>query len=152
MITYCCFYLYSYIGQLIEKRKYERKVAKKVLQNYQVDLSDRATNVKKRILSEDAILDMISESKKTKTMMSLDSLKSSQRLLQLTRKVGIYIIMLFVKNFHYLFFTFYLFLSFQYRMENILVKNYANVLQENNFNDYEITSKRHVNVMILIFE
>ena len=85
MITYCCFY--SYIGQLIEKRRYERKVAKKLQQNYQVDLSDRATNVKKRILSEDAILDMISESKKTKTMMSLDSLKSSQRLLQLTRKV-----------------------------------------------------------------
>ena len=46
MITYCCFY--SYIGQLIEKRRYERKVAKKVLQNYQVDLSDRATNIKKR--------------------------------------------------------------------------------------------------------
>ena len=52
MITYCCFYIYSYIGQLIEKRKYERKVAKKVLQNYQVDLYDRATNVKKRILSD----------------------------------------------------------------------------------------------------
>ena len=45
MITYCCFYIYSYIGQLIEKRRYERKVAKKVLQNYQVDLSDRATNI-----------------------------------------------------------------------------------------------------------
>ena len=37
-------------------------------------------------------------------------------------------------------------------MENIFVKNYANVLQENNFNDYEMKSKRHVNVMILIFE
>ncbi len=108
MITYCCFYIYSYIGQLIEKRRYERKVAKKLLQNYQVDLSDRATNVKKRILSEDDILDMISESKKTKIMMSLDSLNSSQQLLQLTRKVRIYIIMLFVKKtslpfFHILF-------------------------------------------------
>ena len=113
MITYCCFYIYSYIGQLIEKRRYERKVAKKLLQNYQVDLSDRATNVKKRILSEDAILDMISASKKHKTMMSLDSLNSSQQLLQLTRKVRIYIIMLFVKKLHYLFFTFCLFLSFQ---------------------------------------
>jgi hypothetical protein len=64
VITYCCFYIYLYIGQLIEKRRYERNVAKKLLQNYQVDLSDRATNVKKRILSEDAILDMISASKK----------------------------------------------------------------------------------------
>jgi len=63
VITYCCFYIYLYIGQLIEKRRYERIVAKKLLQNYQVDLSDRATNVKKRILSEDAILDMISASK-----------------------------------------------------------------------------------------
>ena len=108
MITYCCFYIYSYIDQLIEKRRYERKVAKKLLQNYQVDLSDRATNVKKRILSEDDILDMISESKKNKIMMSLDSLNSSQQLLQLTRKVRIYIIMLFVKKtslpfFHILF-------------------------------------------------
>jgi hypothetical protein len=108
VITYCCFYIYSYIGQLIEKRRYERKVAKKLLQNYQVDLSDRATNVKKRILSEDDILDMISESKKNKIMMSLDSLNSSQQLLQLTRKVRIYIIMLFVKKtslpfFHILF-------------------------------------------------
>lgn len=108
MITYCCFYIYSYIGQLIEKRRYERKVAKKLLQNYQVDLSDRATNVKKRILSEDYILDMISKSKKNKTTMSLDSLNSSQQLLQLTRKVRIYIIMLFVKKtslpfFHILF-------------------------------------------------
>ncbi len=64
MITYCCFYIYLYIGQLIEKRRYERKVAKKLLQNYQVDLSDRATNVKKKILSEDAIIDMISASEK----------------------------------------------------------------------------------------
>jgi hypothetical protein len=64
VITYCCFYIYLYIGQLIEKRRYERNVAKKLLQNYQVDLSDRATNVKKKILSEEAILDMISESKK----------------------------------------------------------------------------------------
>ena len=64
MITNCCFYIYLYIGQLIEKRRYERTVAKKLLKNYQVDLSDRATNVKKRILSEDAILDMISASKK----------------------------------------------------------------------------------------
>ena len=100
MITYCCFYIYSYIDQLIEKRRYERKVAKKLLQNYQVDLSDRATNIKKRILSEDYILDMISKSKKTKTTMSLDSLNSSQQLLQLTRKVRIYIIMLFVKKLH----------------------------------------------------
>jgi len=113
VITYCCFYIYSYIGQLIEKRRYERKVAKKLLQNYQVDLSDRATNVKKRILSEDYILDMISKSKKTKTTMSLDSLNSSQQLLQLTRKVRIYIIMLFVKKLHYLYFTFCLFLSFK---------------------------------------
>jgi hypothetical protein len=90
MITYWCFYIYLYIGQLIEKRRYERSIAKKLLQDYQVDLSDRATNVKKRILTEDAILDMISVSKK-KTMISLDSLKSSQQLLQLTRKVRIYI-------------------------------------------------------------
>jgi hypothetical protein len=54
MITYWCIYIYLYIGQF----------AKKLLQDYQVDLSDRATNVKKRILSEDAILDMISASKK----------------------------------------------------------------------------------------
>jgi hypothetical protein len=64
MITYWCFYIYLYIGQLIEKRRYERSIAKKLLQDYQVDLSDRATNVKKRILTEDAILDMISVSKK----------------------------------------------------------------------------------------
>jgi predicted RNA-binding protein associated with RNAse of E/G family len=87
MITYWCFFIYLCIGHLIEKRRYERKVAKNLLQNYQVDLSDRATNVKKRILSEDAILDMISASKKNKSMMSLDSLQLSQRLLQLTRKV-----------------------------------------------------------------
>jgi hypothetical protein len=60
MISYWCFYIYIYIGQLIEKRRYEGNVAKKLLQYYQVDLSDRATNIKKRILSEDAILDMIS--------------------------------------------------------------------------------------------
>jgi len=78
MITYRFFFIYLCIGQLIEKRRYERNFAKKLLQNYQVDLSDRSSNVKKRILSEDAILDMISASKKTKTMMSLDSLKSSQ--------------------------------------------------------------------------
>jgi uncharacterized protein (UPF0212 family) len=64
VITNCCFYIYLYIGQFIEKRRYERTVAKKLLQNYQVVLSDRATNVKKRILSEDAIQDMISASKK----------------------------------------------------------------------------------------
>jgi hypothetical protein len=150
VITYCCFYISLYIGQLIEKRRYERKVAKKLLQNYQVDLSDRATNVKKRILSEDAILDMISASKK-KTMMSLDSLKSSQRLLQLTRKVRIYIIMLFVKKLPYLFLYFIYFCLFN-RMENIFVRNYVNVLQENKFNDYEMKSKRHVNVMISVFE
>jgi len=140
VITYCCFYIYLYIGQLIEKRRYERKVAKKLQQNYQVDLSDRATNVKKRILSEDAILDMISASKKTKTMMSLDSLKSSQRLLQLTRKVRIYIIMLFVKKF-ITFFSHFIYFCLFNRIENIFVRNYANVLQENNFNDYEMKSK-----------
>jgi hypothetical protein len=113
MITYRFFFIYLCIGQLIEKRRYERNFAKKLLQNYQVDLSDRSSNVKKRILSEDAILDMISASKKTKTMMSLDSLKLSQQLLQLTKKVRIHIIMLFVKKLHYLFFTFYFFLSFQ---------------------------------------
>jgi hypothetical protein len=112
MITYWCFFIYLCIGQLIEKKN-ERNIAKKLLQNYQVDLSDRSTNVKKRIFSEDAILDNDICIKKTKTMMSLDSLKSSQRLLQLTRKVRKYIIMLFVKKLHYLFFTFYLFLSFQ---------------------------------------
>jgi hypothetical protein len=123
----------------------------KLLQSYQVDLSDRSTNVKKRILSEDAILDMISASKKTKTMMSLDSLKSSQQLLQLTKKVRIHIIMLFVQKLHYFFLHFISFCLFN-RMENIFVRNHANVLQGTNFNDYEMKSKRHVNVMISVFE
>ena len=76
-----------FIAQLKAKRYYVRKVAKKLLQDYERDLSSNTTHVTKRKLSEGTILDMISDSKKHKTMISLNSLKSSQHRIQLTQKV-----------------------------------------------------------------
>jgi hypothetical protein len=73
-----------FIAQLKAKRYYVRKVAKKLLQDYEKELSSNTTHVTKRKLSEGTILDMISDSKKHKTMISLNSLKSLQHRIQLT--------------------------------------------------------------------
>jgi hypothetical protein len=53
-----------FIAQLKAERYCIRKVAKKLLQDYERELSSNTTQVTKRKLSEGTILDMISDSKK----------------------------------------------------------------------------------------
>jgi hypothetical protein len=57
--------IFIFIAQVKAKRYcYIRKVAKKLLQDYQRVLSSNTTHVTKRKLREGTILDMISDSKK----------------------------------------------------------------------------------------